>query len=120
VIFAQETRYPRYLLRVPVRFQVLEEDEYGETEFATETVNISPEGFFMRVAHRMKVGSVLTMHLRVPTGIAGNALSEIPCTGRIAWEEHFVDGTFGYDVEIEKAGFPMQERSQKVVSIRPR
>lgn len=101
----------RYFLRVPIRCRILDEDG-GETELITETVNISAGGFFMRISERVKVGSEVALYFKLPTDMATKPISEFACRGRIAWEEVFLDGSYGYDVEIDEAAAPPSMRSR--------
>lgn len=99
----------RYSLRIPVRFRLLEDSSQG-TEFTSETVNISSEGLFLRLPQRINLGSLLALRLKVPTEVSGSPFCELRCTGRVVSEQQFTDGTFGYDVAIEKASPPFRER----------
>ena len=120
MIFAREKQELRYLLRVPVRGRILDEDG-PETELITETVNISAGRFFMRISERIRVGSELDLYLKLSTDMSNNPFCELPCRGKIAWEQTFRDGSYGYDVEIEEAGPALPsliENNQRVSPIR--
>ena len=96
-------------MRVRVRCRILDHDGF-DNELVTETVNISADGFFMRISERIKVGSELA--LKLPTDMSNKPVSEFACRGRIAFEETFIDGSYGYDVEIEEAAPPPSIRSR--------
>jgi hypothetical protein len=120
VIFAREKQELRYLLRVPVRCRILDDDG-PETELITETVNISAGGFFIRISERIKVGTELALYLKLPTDMSNNPFCELPCRGKVAWEQAFLDGSYGYDVEIEEAGAALPSRvgnNHRVIPIR--
>lgn len=91
----------RCLLQIPVRFRCFE-IACADLEISGQTINISRSGLFLTSAQRLKVGSSLSLTLRVPTEISGSAFSELRCKGRVVHEQKLKDGTMGYGVEIER------------------
>ena len=92
---------PRYLLPIPVRFRCFEIGCAG-LEVPTQTLNISCSGLFLLSPQRLKVGSKLSLNLRVPTEISGSVFTELRCRGRVVHEQELRDGRLGYGVEIEQ------------------
>jgi hypothetical protein len=97
---------------VPVRCRILYEDG-PETELKTETVNISAGGFFMRISERIRVGSELDLYLKLSTDMSNNPFCELPCRTK------FLDGSYGYDVEIEEAGPALPSRIENNQRVSP-
>ncbi|HXH65956.1 MAG TPA: PilZ domain-containing protein [Candidatus Limnocylindrales bacterium] len=91
---------PRQSLQIPLRFRVV---EVGATdpELASETSNISRCGLFMKSPLPLKVGSPLSMTLRVPTYLSGSARSLVQCLGRVVHERRLPNGDIGYGVQFE-------------------
>jgi PilZ domain len=98
----EQRRSTRYLLRLPVRFRCVEK-EVPELEFCTETTNVSQYGLLMESPLRLKLGSSLSVTLRVPTELSGSPFLSYRCRGRVVHEQKLADGTLGYGVEIHQA-----------------
>ena len=99
--FQDKRLSPRYLLPIPVRFRSFEIG-CAELEIPTQALNISRNGLFFASPQRLKVGSKLSLNLRVPTELSGSVFSELRCRGRVVHEQELKDGTIGYGVEIEQ------------------
>jgi hypothetical protein len=91
---------PRQSLQIPLHFNV----EVGSTEpeLASETSNISRSGLFMRSPLSLRIGAPLSMTLRVPTYLSGNASSDVKCTGRVVHERHLPNGDIVYGIQFEQ------------------
>jgi hypothetical protein len=98
----------RCLLQIPVRFRCFE-IACANLEIPGQTINISRSGLFLISAQRLKVGSSLSLTLRVPTEISGSAFNELRCTGRVVHEQKLKNGTMGYGVEIERMALPVRQ-----------
>jgi hypothetical protein len=70
----------RCLLQIPVRFRCFE-IACANLEIPGQTINISRSGLFLISAQRLKVGSSLSLTLRVPTEISGSALTNCDARG---------------------------------------
>jgi hypothetical protein len=99
--------HPRYSPKVLVRFRCFEL-ACGDLELSTEALNISHHGLFMPSKVRLRIGSLLSLALRVPTEISGSAFNELRCAGRVVHEQDLGGGRFAYGVEIEGATTPLQ------------
>jgi hypothetical protein len=97
----RERSDPRQLLQLPLRFRVMSEER--SDLIASETANISPCGLFMHTGVRLKVGTPLSLSLRIPTAISGSYRFYFQCTGRVIHEQQYVGGSQGYGVQFERA-----------------
>jgi hypothetical protein len=86
--------------RIPVWFRSPEIDS-GAEECSTETVCISSQCFVMASPKRLRIGSLLSLRMRVPVEISGSARREMRASGRVESEEQLEDGSIGYKVIIE-------------------
>jgi hypothetical protein len=102
----------RCLLQMPVRFRCFEIAR-ADLEIPGQTINISRSGLFLISAQRLKLGSSLSLTLRVPTEISGSAFNELRCKGRVVHEQKLRDGTMGYGVEIERIAPPVRQSLMK-------
>jgi hypothetical protein len=91
----------RQALQIPLRFRSLELDA-SDPEVPAETSNISRTGLFMRTPRPLKVGTPLSLTLRVPTYLSGDARSDINCMGRVIHERRLPNGDIGYGVQFEQ------------------
>jgi PilZ domain len=91
---------PRQSLQIPLRFRIVEVGS-TEPELASETSNISRSGLFMRSPLPLRVGTPLSMTLRVPTYLSGSARSVLQCVGRVVHECQLPNGDIGYGVQFE-------------------
>jgi len=57
----------------------------------------------MRSPQRLRLGSVLSLRLRIPTEISGTPFSASNGTGRVVSEHQLEDGSLGYRVTIERS-----------------
>ena len=92
---------PRQALQIPLRFRIVEVGS-TEPELASETSNISRSGLFMRSPLPLRVGTPLSMTLRVPTYLSGSARSVFQCVGRVVHERHLPNGDIGYGIQFEQ------------------
>jgi hypothetical protein len=92
---------PRQLLQIPLRFRNVEVAS-TEPELASETTNISRSGLFMRSPLPLRVGTALSMTLRVPTFLSGSPRIDVQCTGRVVHECSLPDGDIGYGIHFEQ------------------
>ena len=92
---------PRQSLQIPLRFHS-KEMAVTDPEIASETSNISRSGLFMRRPLRLKIGEPLSMVLRVPTYLSGNARSVLQCSGRVIHERRLSSGDLGYGIQFEQ------------------
>ena len=92
---------PRQLLQIPLRFRNVEVAS-TEPELASETTNISRSGLFMRSPLPLRVGTALSMTLRVPTFLSGNPRTDVQCTGRVVHECGLPNGDIGYGIHFEQ------------------
>jgi len=95
-----EKRYdPRQPLEIPLWFQIilLESDL---SDISSKTANISRGGLFLRSPLRLKIGSQLSMKLRVPTAISGSARAFIHSLGEVVHERLLPDGLLGYGIRL--------------------
>jgi hypothetical protein len=90
---------------IPVSFRCLEIGS-DSIEYATQIESISRDGFLMTSPKRLKVGSRLSLRLRVPPEISGSPFWETRCTGHVTAQQRLKDGRPAYRVEIETA-FPI-------------
>jgi len=97
----RERSEPRQPLHLPLRFRVLDEEKSDLV--SSETANISPCGLFMHTRARLKIGTVLSLSLRIPTTISGSYRFYFHCTGRVIHERLYPGGYHGYGVQFEKA-----------------
>lgn len=79
--------------------------EHGSenVEYATNTVSIFPNGFVLTSPRKLKLGSALSLKLRLPPESPGCPFRESGCMGCVMAEQKLEDGTLGYRVEIEAA-----------------
>lgn len=89
-------------LPIPVSFRCL---EFGSDtiEYATETISIFHNGFVLSSPRKLRVGSLLSLRLRIPTEISGGLFRETRCTACVALEQRLKSGALAYRVEIEMA-----------------
>lgn len=99
---------PRSLLQIPVRFRCFE-IACADIEIPGQTINISCSGLFLTTQQRLKVGSTLSLTLRVPREISGSAFRDLRCKGRVVHEQKLGDGTIGYGVKIEQIAAPIHQ-----------
>jgi hypothetical protein len=92
---------PRQSLQIPLHFHNAEVGS-TEPELSSETFNISRSGLFMRSPLPLRVGTPLSMTLRVPTFLSGNPGTDIQCTGRVVHERGLPNGDIGYGIRFEK------------------
>ena len=92
---------PRQSLQIPLHFRDVEVGSTGY-ELSSETSNISRSGLFMRSPLPLKVGTSLSMTLRVPTFLSGNPRTDVQCTGRVVRERSLPNGDIGYGIRFEK------------------
>jgi len=99
---------PRFMLIIPVRFH-----HPSAGEIATQAVNVSRSGLFLKSPQKLAVGSSLHLNLRVPTEISGSVFSELRCTGRVVHERQ-AEGSIGYGIEIVRltSGFRAVSNAQ--------
>jgi hypothetical protein len=76
-----------------------------DVEYATKTIGLFPNGFVMSSPRKLRVGSLLSLRLRVPPKNIGGTFLEFYCTACVLSEQKLKGGTLGYRVEIE-AGLP--------------
>jgi hypothetical protein len=93
---------PRQSLQIPLRFRNVEVGS-DEPELASETSNISCSGLFMRSPLPLRVGTPLSMILRLPSYLSGNPRTDVQCTGRVVHECSLPNGDIGYGIQFEQA-----------------
>ncbi len=92
---------PRQSLQIPLRFRNVDVGS-DEPELASETINVSRSGLFMRSPLPLRVGAPLFMTLRVPTYLSGSARAVIQCVGRVVHERNLPNGDIGYGIQFEQ------------------
>jgi len=97
----EERSDPRQPLHLSLRFHILHEG--NSKQFSSETSNVSLSGFFMRTHVRLKLGTLLSLSLRIPPSVPGGDRLYFHCTGRVIHEQQFPGGRQGYGVHIEQA-----------------
>lgn len=108
---ADRRLFPRYSLRIPVRFRVAD-FSLDMAEHSSEAVNVSRYGLFMVTQSPLRVGASLNLTVRVPVEISGMAMQESRCKGQIVHECVMKDGRLGYGVRIERTPPPHQRAEQ--------
>jgi len=105
---------PRYLLLIPLSFRGSDLNS-AKPEISTRTVNISRSGLFLRSPHRLRVGSELSLSLRLPTETSGSAFSQFRCRGLVVRDGILFDGASGYGIELEQVTrLPYRRTSQSI------
>jgi hypothetical protein len=105
---------PRYLLLIPLSFRGSDLNS-AKPEISTRTVNISRSGLFLRSPHRLRVGSELSLSLRLPTETPGSAFSQFRCRGLVVRDGILFDGASGYGIELEQVTrLPYRRTSQSI------
>jgi PilZ domain len=97
----EHRRCPRYTLRVPVRFRVLDL-EFGMSEQVVESANISRNGVYLTSPLALPVGKKIYMKLCIPVDVCGLEDAESSGVGRIVRNEMLDEGGTGYGVEIDR------------------
>lgn len=90
---------PRYILRVPVRFQVLDL-EFGIFEQVVESANVSRNGVYLTSRLALPVGKKIYMKLSMPVEVCGLENAESSRIGRIVRNVMLDEGSTGYGVEM--------------------
>lgn len=72
----QQSRAPRFVLQVPVRYRALGGDDWH----AGSTENMSRTGVLFRTEHLLPVSTTIEMLVTLPIGPGG---SEVRCRGRV-------------------------------------
>jgi hypothetical protein len=73
----------------------------GAEEYLAETVCISETWFLIRTPHSLKLGSLLSLRLRVPSEFSGSPFSEVHRDGRVVSGHRLDDGSLGDEVTID-------------------
>lgn len=88
---------------IPVLFRYIGfNSEVGE--YLAETVRISKAWFLIKSPHPLRMGSLLSLRLRVPAEIPGSPFSETRGNGRVVSEHQLDDGSLAYKVTIKRSG----------------
>jgi PilZ domain len=96
----------RQPLQLPVRFRVLH--DANPKAIPSETANLSPSGMFMHTRVRLKVGTPLSVSIRIPLFVSGSNGFQFRCMGRVVHEQQFPDGDRGYGVHFESVAAARQ------------
>jgi hypothetical protein len=97
-----ERSTPRQPLQVPLRFRVLDEESSNAGETFSETSNISQAGLFMYTHLRLKLGTPLSLSLRIPTSLSGSGRYYFHCRGHVVHEQKLPGGHQGYGVKFDQ------------------
>jgi hypothetical protein len=87
-------------LRLPVYFRALDSQGGGPEHFA-EVVSIETWSFVMRSPVPLRIGSSISLRMRIPVEISGSAFHDMRGTGRIMAECTLENGELGYQVRID-------------------
>jgi PilZ domain len=100
MLVAKERADFRQPLQLPVRFRVMH--DANPKSIPSETANISPSGMFMHTRVRLKVGTPLSLSIRIPLFVSGSNGFQFRCMGRVVHEQKFPDGARGYGAHFER------------------
>jgi hypothetical protein len=81
-------------MAIPVSFCCLERGS-DLIEYATKTVSILPNGFVMSSPLKLKLGSRLSLRLRVPSEMHASPFHETRCVGLVVSEHNLKGGLWG-------------------------
>jgi hypothetical protein len=94
-----------FQLPIPVSFCCLGFGEDG-FEYSTRVISIFQNGFVISSPRKLRVGSLLSLRLRLPPEFARGPFREMRCTGHVAAEQSLKEGELGYKVELDSNALP--------------
>jgi len=103
-----EERHPSPLeeLPIPVSFRCLDPGT-AAIDYATQVFRIFQNGFVITSPRKLRIGSLLSLRLRIPLELEDGVLRELRCPGRVVAEEARNGGELQYRVEVENATLPV-------------
>jgi hypothetical protein len=87
-------------IRLPLYFRALDPGDGGVEHFA-EVISIATWSFVMRSPIALKVGTAISIRMRIPVEISGSAFHDMRGVGRVVSECQLNDGERGYEVQID-------------------
>jgi PilZ domain-containing protein len=88
---------PRFRMAIPLHFQLAKS---SEQESAAETLDVSSRGVCMEIDSPPRIGTILTVRLRIPEMIMGWRAPEWRITGHVVHVESNQPGRFGVGVQF--------------------
>lgn len=87
-------------LPIPVSFRSLDIG-YQFTEYPTGLVSLFQNGFVISSPRKLRLGSLLSIRMRMPPERPGGNFSHHRCAGRVVAEQRVEGGALGYKVVFE-------------------
>jgi hypothetical protein len=87
-------------IRLPLYFRALDPHDDGAEHFA-EVVSIETWSFVMRSPVPLRVGSTISLRMRIPVEISGSAFHDMRGIGRVVSECTLQSGELGYLIRID-------------------
>ena len=86
-------------LRLPFYFREMD-TAANNTEHSAEVVSIATWSFIMRSPIPLKVGSVISIRMRIPVEISGSVFQDMRGIGRVVSECALENGVLGYHISM--------------------
>jgi hypothetical protein len=81
---------------------------FGEDgfEYSTQVISIFQNGFVISSPRKLRIGSLLSLRLRLPPEFASGPFREMRCTGHVAGEHSLKGEELRYKVELDSSALP--------------
>ena len=87
-------------LPIPVSFRSLDIGQ-GFVEYPTVLVSLFQNGFVISSPKKLRLGSILSIRIRMPAETPGGNFSYRRCAGRVVAEQRVTGGALGYRIVFE-------------------
>ena len=93
-------------LPIPVSFRSLDVG-HKFVEYSTCLISLFQNGFVITSPRKLRVGSLLSIRMRMPPEVLGGVYWHRRCAGRVVAEQRANGGSLAYKVEFEPPSLPV-------------